>query len=318
MLILNKNLATMLTLATLVSSTGCWLHRNTIQNDPLAPIAFKSPPSLDDIIFTVNANTDRIQQLYTDTATLSMEGLPVGLKTRFSVERPRRFRLRSKFISPEVDLGSNDELFWFWAKNSPQRAVYFARHEDYANTAANHHMPIDPTMLIGALGLVRLEPAVLHEGPYPRADGQVEVRTRNYNPGVSTTRVLVIDAKYGWITEQHLFGQHNNLIASVRAAGHRHYANVGASLPHQLDITMAGVGRSLRIEVTDYWINQLGDDPTQLWQIPQFPGYMPVNVASPQFQPGPDLSFTPSHGAQPLPPQSRAAMLPEYRGHVSR
>lgn len=316
---MNKNLAAIVMLATLVSSSGCWFHRNTFRNDPLAPVAFTAPPTLDDIIFTVNANTDRIQQLSTDTATLSMPGLPVGLKTSFSVERPRRFRLRAKFLSPEVDLGSNDELFWFWAKNSPEPAVYYARHEEYSRAASHQFMPIDPTMLIEALGLVRLEPGAVLDGPYPRADGQVEVYDRG-NGTNATTRLLVVDAKYGWISEQHLFGANRNPIASVRASGHRHYRNVGASVPHQIDISMAGITQPLRIEVGDYWINQLGDDPAQLWRMPELPGYTPVNVASPQFQPPQNLSWSNAPTVQPPPPESRIGLLPKYRGHghVSR
>lgn len=315
---MNKNLTAVLLLATLVSSSGCWFARNTYGPDPLAPIAFAAPPTLEDVIFTVNANTDRVHQLHTDTASLSLDGSVLGLRTRISLERPRRFRLRAKMVSREIDLGSNDERFWFWAKSAPQPAIYYARHDEYANAAAGQLMPIDPTMLIEAFGLVRLEPAAVHEGPYARGDGKVEIRTQLNGAAGQRTRVLVVDDRYGWITEQHLFAANGALLASVRASGHRHYPTVGASLPHQLEISMPSVGRALRIDVGEYWINQLSEDPAQLWVMPQFPGYTRVNVADPHFQPPRDLSVAPAPAIQPPPRASRVGMLPAYRGHNVR
>ena len=39
-------------------------------------------------------------------------------------QRPRSFRLvGAKFIGPEVDLGSNDELLWFWVKRAQPPAL---------------------------------------------------------------------------------------------------------------------------------------------------------------------------------------------------
>ena len=37
-------------------------------------------------------------------------------------------RRRTALTGPEVDLGSNDELFWFWVRRNEPPAVYFARH----------------------------------------------------------------------------------------------------------------------------------------------------------------------------------------------
>lgn len=314
---MNKSLAVLLTIALLFIASGATCLRNTYQTDPLAPVAFTAPPSLEEIIYAVNANTDRIRQLHTDNASLSQAGMVGSLRASISVERPRRFRLRAKLISPEVDLGSNDELFWFWAKSSPQPAIYFARHDEYANAGASQLLPVAPSMLIEAFGLVQLEPGAQHEGPFPRGDGSVEIRSRINGSGGAARRVIVVNDRYGWITEQHLFDVSGNALASVRASGHRHYPQVGASLPHHLEVTMSGAGQTLRIDVGEYWINQLAGDPG-LWTMPQLPGYTRVNVASPPFQPPPGLSLTSPTGIQPPAPESRAAMLPEYRGHVSR
>jgi hypothetical protein len=241
-----------------------------------------------------------------------------SMKASIDIERPRNFRLRAKlFGPPEFDLGSNDELFWFWAKGAPQQAIYFARHAEYANAPASHLIPVEPGMLIDAFGLVRIEPGAPHEGPFPRGDGTVEIRSQIHGATGAAHRVIVVDDRYGWITEQHVFDASGNVVASVRASGHRHYPQVGASLPHHLELSMPLAGQTLRVDVGEYWINQPAD-PSQ-WVMPQVPGYTPVNIASPQFQPPEPLSLTSPRAVQPASPQSRAAMLPAYRGHnVSR
>ena len=68
------------------------------------------------------------------------------------IQRPRCFRLRADGIGPEVDLGSNDQLFWFWIKRSQPPAIYFCRHDQFATSRARQMIPIHPNWLIEALG----------------------------------------------------------------------------------------------------------------------------------------------------------------------
>ncbi len=52
-----------------------------------------------------------------------------------------------------LDVGSNSELFWFWVREAPTRAVLFSRHDQFAQSAAAQILPIEPTWLPEALGL---------------------------------------------------------------------------------------------------------------------------------------------------------------------
>ena len=79
------------------------------------------------MIYVVNANTQRVQRLQTENATLRVEGIPV--RANLAYEQPRHFRLLaqlSQFTGRELDMGSNDELFWFWIRRDSQPSVYFA------------------------------------------------------------------------------------------------------------------------------------------------------------------------------------------------
>lgn len=281
----------------------------------MAPAAFVSPPTLDDIIYAVNANTGRVQQLHSDTATLSIDSYP-GLRTSVSLERDSRFRLKSKSVlGPELDIGSNDDLFWFWAKRNPDPVVFFASHREFAESPTRGMFPVDPHWLIEAIGLVQLEPGGMHEGPFPRGDGRVEIRTQLARATGPVTRILVIDERYGWITEQHLIDSTGRSVASSRTSGHRFYPTAAVALPHRIEIEMPDTQLSFSIEVNEYAVNSLYGSPEQLWAMPRFEGFTPVNIAAPHFAPPANPITSSRRGIQPIERPSRLSQQPAYRGH---
>ena len=118
------------------------------------------PPGagLEQVIAAVNRNNSQIQALFSDSATLSGPGYPT-LRAHIAYQRPRNFRLRADtgLTGPEVDLGSNDQLFWFWIKRNQPPAVYFCRHDQFPTSRARQMIPIDPNWLIEALGTLEFE-----------------------------------------------------------------------------------------------------------------------------------------------------------------
>src|SRR5207244_9956603 len=93
-------------LAASLIASGCrshsWLRRST--GDP-PPIAFSALPSPTEAVGAVNANTQRVQSLQTQGATLSIPGAP-SIGAEIAVERPRKLRLKAKtqLTGPELDL----------------------------------------------------------------------------------------------------------------------------------------------------------------------------------------------------------------------
>jgi hypothetical protein len=262
----------------LVCSGGASCRQWRRSTEPITPLAFSGPPTRDDIVYAVNTNSARVRQLSTESATLTTAGAP-SLRAKLDVERPLKIRLRGRFVVEELDLGSNDELLWFWAKSDPEQAVYYAYHQQFVLGAANSVLPIGPDWLIEAIGLVNLDPGVEFEGPIPRQDGSVEIRSRLDRRGTVLTRVLVIDSKYGWITEQQIIDLAGRPLAIARCSDHHFYPEAGASLPHRVQIQLPPAQLAFQLEVGKYTINQLTGDPNQLFSIPPYDGYRSVNLA---------------------------------------
>src|SRR5688572_11627998 len=148
---------------------------------PVAPQVLAEGATRDQIIAAVNQNSARIRSLSVTGASITIPdtmGLPT-LTGNIAAERPGRFRLTAgTAFGQEVDVGSNDELFWMWVRRNQPPAVYFCRHDQFAGSNIRQIMPIEPSWLLAAMGIVDLDPASVIDGPLPRGDGTVELRSR--------------------------------------------------------------------------------------------------------------------------------------------
>src|SRR5690606_38538034 len=101
--------------------------------------------------------------------------------------------------------------------------LLYARHDEFQQRMTESPLPVDPTWLIEALGLVHIDSNLVNEGPIQRGDGALEVRTRVPTASGTYQRVLLIDSSAGFVSGQYLYGPQGRLIASANASEHRYY-----------------------------------------------------------------------------------------------
>jgi len=310
----------------MLATSGCQLGRFWLRGhqQDLPPEAFVDRPALQDVIYVVNANSDRVQQLQTESASLRVEGAP-ALRANLAFERPRNFRLRAElfqFTGRELDVGSNQDVFWFWVRRDEHPAVYFARHDQFRTSPARDLIPIEPERLIESLGLVHLDPKGRHEGPITRADNRLEIRSLIPSEQGDLTRVLLIDAKYGWVVEQQLFDPRGQLLVWAKADKYRFYPADGVSLPHHIDVQVVPgqpAQMAFALDVSGYLINRLYGESARLWTVPQIEGAPMVDIAAPTFRPPPAQVPAPNAAhAGTVYGAPRTTRLPLYRGYDIR
>lgn len=265
------------------------------------PRALPEAASLTQIVNVVNDNSNRVQSLSTSKATIATPGLP-SLNANINFQRPRSLRLTAhKFIGEELDLGSNDELMWFWVKRGQPPAMLFCRHDQFHSSAARQILPVEPEWLIEAFGLVNLNPAEGIEGPFPVGSGRVELRTRTTSGGKPMSRIIIIDDSRGVVLEEHLYDANRALLASAVLSKHTRDPASGVTLPHHIEIKCPTQQFEMSIDLSDVTINQLAGDPKALFTKPTYSGYNEIDLAQPP--PGP---IAPTAGGQyQLPPAAR-------------
>jgi len=254
------------------------------------PLPRSLPPqaTLDQVIASVHDNTQRVRSYMAPQAVLAARGVP-RLAAQVACEPPRRFRLRAQtsVTGSELDIGSNDDLFWLWIRRHQPPVMLFCRHDQYAQSSARRLLPLRADWMPELLGLVSFRPDDRHEGPFQLPDGRLEIRSRIAASEGELLKSTLVDATTGLVVEQHLFTPTGERLASVRTSKHRVDPPSGAALPRFVEVSWPASGVDFQLELTSITTNTPSTDPGQLWQMPAYEGYEPVDLADPSVVIGP-------------------------------
>lgn len=269
---------------------------------PPAPTLLATGASAPQIVAAVNQNTSRIHTYAANNATITVPGM-VGpmLQGNIAIERPQRFRLRAgtALSGPEIDFGSNEQLFWFWVKRNVPPALYYTRHDQYATSAARQILPIEPSWLMDALGLITLDPAAAYEGPFSRSDGSLELRGQVATPSGPMSRVVVVNPTTAQVMEQHLYDPAGTLVASADLQRYRYDPINQVSLPERVSINVPQAQLSLVIDLNQIVVNQPIVD-AQAFTLPTIEGFPAVDLST--MGPPPVATTQPTAAIEPAPP----------------
>ena len=246
------------------------------------PRVLPAQASLEQIVATVHDNTRRVRSYLAPQAVLAVPGVP-RLSAQVACEPPRRFRLRAQtaVTGNELDIGSNDDLFWLWIRRHEPPVMLFCRQDADAQSAARKLLPLRADWMPELLGLVNFRAEDKHEGPYVLPDGRLEIRSRMVAPEGDMLKSTILDATTGLVMEQHLFTVAGERLASVRTSRHRVDPQSGAALPRLVEVSWPASGVEFQLELNTITTNAPASDPGQLWQMPSYEGYTPVNLADP-------------------------------------
>ena len=289
--------------------TGCqWMQKNLQRPQAQLPVAYASLPSLDQIVSDINANTRRVQQLES-RVQLSIDGVPARLSGNFALQRPRNLRVEAGVLGMNqwgIDFGSNEELFWLWSKSavgSMQPVILFARHDEYAVSAAAQELPFEPQWIIDALGLLELTSADQVEGPFPIEGGRLQLRSQVASPRGPMTRTVEIDARNGSILRQALYDSQNELVGWANAFNYEYDDENQVRLPRAVDVYFIDPQQNkVKMAFTfDAWrINNFYGDPDSVWALPNPADVQRVDLsrmgANGQSQPNIDAIQLPASG----------------------
>jgi hypothetical protein len=251
---------------------------------PPAPEVLAPGATLQQVIEAVNQNADRVLTYSTNNASLSLIGMPTFplLRCNLAAKQPHLFRLQASTLisGDEIDIGSSDELLWFWVKENKPPALYYCRHDQYVGSSAQRAMPVDPQWFLSALGLVRFEPGDRHDGPLVHGNDTLEIQSVVQTSSGTYNRSTVIDAKRAWVLKQFIYDGQGTLLASAEAKSHRYYPEHGVSLPQLIEIRMPAAQLAFSIDVGSVQLNQLAEN-RQLWTLPEISGSQRIDLGAP-------------------------------------
>jgi hypothetical protein len=279
------------------SGANCPRMTNPFARPPQLPPVLPAAPSIEQVIEVVNRNNGQIESFSTSNATMSAAGLSPTLRANIAFQRSHRLRVRADLMSsPEVDLGSNDEGFWFWVKRSQPPAVFWCRHDQFATSPARQMIPLEPAWFVDALGLALFDPALPHQGPIQLPGGRLQIDTLRETPQGPMRKVTIVDANQGWVLEQRLHDAQGQLLASSTTSGHQQDYVTGLWMARMVNINCPSAELAFRIDLgPQVRLNQLTGDPVELWAVPNYAGAPIVDIGRPDFR-MPGMASQPPRG----------------------
>lgn len=180
--------------ALVVSGCDHWSIINKQKTPPSTVLPPAKTPEAADLVKYLNDNADRIGGL---TAAVDVDAKQdrqsVGLDGNLACSRNRNFRLKGRVLgNPAVDIGSNDNEFWWWISKNDPPYVFHCSYADLAR-GVKPPFPFHPDMVLAALGMAKYDPAK----PYRvEARGKyIELIEETTTPqGQPAERVTVFDA----------------------------------------------------------------------------------------------------------------------------
>lgn len=320
-----KNVYCFLIILPLLSlAFGCQFFNNMFgsKTTPL-PTAFTKEPSLAEIQSVVNRNSGKIISMECNDARISAPGVSgISLLTTISFERPKRLRLQGQhtITGKEFDIGSNDEQFWLWIRQDPEKKVYTGRHDLYGNSSIAQSIPISPEWIIESLGIVEFSSNEQHEGPHKDVEGNYQISSIRNTPGGPCRKVTTVDSRTGAVLKQELFDAAGNPIAGARMRNHRYDPNSGILYAktieiHSPELKNSSLQGSIRLDLGNVRFNTInGGTMNGVFVKPQFPNCTELDLTSGQAMP---IQIR-ERQEVPLYHQSRVNVNPpDYYGSVS-
>jgi len=110
----------------------------------------KEPPAIQ----IANRRNSQIKNFSCDNIQVKawQGGVKLKLTASMYYEKDNKFRMITNSVfGKELDIGSNDNQFWFWSKRMRPQALYFADHKDFNKTRLR--TPFNPKWMVASLGL---------------------------------------------------------------------------------------------------------------------------------------------------------------------
>ncbi|MES2790725.1 MAG: hypothetical protein V4719_14025 [Planctomycetota bacterium] len=197
-----------------------------------------------DMVAHLNHNIDLINSWTCYKTTIKPHGgmllaLAPTLSANMMVERPRNFRLQASIPTGNlVDLGSNDERFWFWMRNDSEPAILTARHDCLTTAQQQLPLPFEPDWLIEALGVIPLDENEIEFEKHPTDPKRVLFRRQRNAPDGSTVQLVsTVDTCFGVIVEHSLTDRSGKAIAVTRMGEHQRDGKSGVVLAHHVELS---------------------------------------------------------------------------------
>jgi hypothetical protein len=126
----------------------------------------RETPTPEKLVKYLNDNADRVEAIQCNNLTIDCDdhGHSVSLGGLMACQKPKNFRLKAKLLGqPGVDIGSNNEEFWYWISKADPPYVFHCSYDKLNQGNIALPFPFQPEVVISALGIAHYDPTKKYE-----------------------------------------------------------------------------------------------------------------------------------------------------------
>jgi hypothetical protein len=161
----------LLVIALLAPAAGCPEGMNLNILRPAGTNTAKGPqpqaPAREDLVAYLNNNSAAIPGIQSSDVRLTYYVnpiTPIPIDATLAAQGPRKFRMAAKMAGQtEVDLGSNDQEFWYWIKRGDPHQFYCSYKALEEGQVKEMPFPFQPDWVLESMGMGKYGPAEKYE-----------------------------------------------------------------------------------------------------------------------------------------------------------
>ncbi len=265
-------------LMTMQGCAGIGGFRFRGSRDQLAAVPrprFSDDPQMEEVVDHLNQNVRKLHSWQAHSVKIRANNM--SLSGTLAVEEGQHLRLVvQSIVGHEVDMGSNDDVFWIWAKRMEPSYVY-CRHDQIEGARQALGVPFEPEWLMQALGVAPIETTNLTMQIDPSGQHARLVQPVLTAHGHPIQKVMQVDLVRGVITEHCIYDARGAKVAQAHLDDFRIDKQSGAVLPRRVKLDWPQNQMSLVMNLGQVEINPTSI-PSQIWDMPQMPGVQMVDL----------------------------------------
>lgn len=237
------------------------------ENKPiLNQISKENTSKIIKIIEDINKKNEKIQNLTSKINIHLNQKISINVFGNLYFEKEKNFRMNifSNF-GKELDIGSNENLFWFWSKNSD---LYYSEHKNLNQTRLK--TPLNPNWLLESLTIMELKKENIEYGKFKNFFIILQKRKGIQNEIVTIATLINPETKR--IIGNYLYNQSGKMVASAEI--NEFYEDI----PKKIFITWYEEGITMEWILYDYKINIPINK--NIWELPKINS--PINIGNPK------------------------------------
>lgn len=187
------------------------------------------------LVKTINERNNKILNVFVENMTIKVkQNISITVHGRLVMQKDKLFRLNvwHELFGKEMDIGSNENTFWFWSKRMKNPALYYSKHENLNKTMLK--TPLNPMWLIESLNMGAINIENIEIAKFKKFWAIIQPRKSAL--GESVTVVTLIDPQKNVVVGRYLYNNIGKLVASAETSDFNQEPKTGILLPKKIFI----------------------------------------------------------------------------------